>query len=77
MFANRNILTWHKDGWCHRKHGPAVENLNGGKGWYQNWKRHREDGPAVEDVDGYKYWFINDIWYSKTEFNKVIRSCKI
>ena len=33
---------------------------------------HREDGPAAEFVSGNKYWYLNDVEYTKEEYD-----CKI
>ena len=44
----------------HRDDGPAIENTNGDKSWYQHGKLHRLDGPAVEWANGYKEFWIND-----------------
>ena len=43
----------------HRDDGPAVENTNGTKIWFQYGKYHRLDGPAVEYTNGYKEYWIN------------------
>ena len=43
----------------HRIDGPAVEDANGDKCWYQNGQRHRIDGPAVERANGDCYWYQN------------------
>lgn len=45
----------------HRLNGPAIEQANGNKYYYQNDKRHRLDGPAIEWSNGDKSWFINDL----------------
>lgn len=45
------------NGVLHCEDGPAVENLNGYKSWWQNGIRHRIDGPAVEfSKGGREYW---------------------
>ena len=46
-------------GKVHRTDGPAVEDINGTKLWYQNGQCHRTDGPAVELADGTKSWYQN------------------
>ena len=44
-------------GELHRTDGPAVENSNGSKAWFQNGKFHRTDGPAIESSFGSKAWY--------------------
>ena len=46
-------------GELHRDDGPAVEWVDGSKGWFQNGQYHRTDGPAIERADGSKEWFQN------------------
>jgi hypothetical protein len=46
-----------EEGQLHRLDGPAVENSNGDKFWYQNGKLHRVDGPAEEILNVYKAWY--------------------
>ena len=41
----------------HRDDGPAFEDVNGDKYWYQYGKFHRIDGPAVEFLCDYKEWY--------------------
>ena len=36
----------------HRENGPAVDDANGHKEWWQNGQRHRIDGPAIEWCNG-------------------------
>lgn len=43
----------------HREDGPAVEQRDGTKIWYNNGLCHRLDGPAAEEKDGTKHWYIN------------------
>ncbi|MDP2696092.1 MAG: hypothetical protein Q8O87_02455 [bacterium] len=66
---------WYKNDKLHRRGGPAVEYKIdlGGKTlsrsiWYKNGQRHRKDGPAIESSDGTKAWYINDIEFSKEDF---------
>jgi len=47
-----------KDYW-HRTNGPAIERIDGSKGWWVDDKLHRLDGPAVEWADGTKQWFVD------------------
>ena len=48
-------------GQLHRENGPAVENPNGDKFWYQNNYIHRTDGPAIEWRDGGRLWYQNGV----------------
>jgi len=43
----------------HREDGPAIEQINGDKFWYQNGKLSRKDGPAIEFANGDKEWYQN------------------
>ena len=43
----------------HRLDGPAVEQADGYRAWWQNGYLHRNDGPAVESPSGYRAWFQN------------------
>ena len=61
-----NILQSNQDGrniWFlqngeyYRDGGPAIEEANGIKRWYQHGKLHRDDGPAIEDAKGNKWWY--------------------
>ena len=45
----------------HRLDGPAAENVDGSRQWFQNGLLHRTDGPAVEYADGSREWFQNDV----------------
>ena len=45
-----------KQGQRHRLDGPAIEDADGSKEWYQKGQLHRTDGPAIEHADGTKYW---------------------
>jgi len=57
--ANGDIEYFNKRDELHNEDGPAIEDVNGDKLWYQNGLLHREDGPAVEDADGDKEWYQN------------------
>ena len=48
-------------GKLHRTTGPAVENANGDKFWYQNGILHRTTGPAIEWWNGDKFWYQNGL----------------
>ncbi len=52
-------IWYDKEGKLHRDHDlPAVENVNGGKEWYQHGELHRDnDLPAIEWADGEKFWY--------------------
>jgi len=58
---------WCKEGVTHRLDGPAIYS-SGNKFWYKEGKRHRLDGPAEEYNNGNKEYYIEDIKYSKEEF---------
>lgn len=51
--------------------GPAIESLNGARGWWLNGKIHREDDSAIEWDDGTKYWYLKGVEYTEEEFNKI------
>ncbi len=75
-YANGSKV-WCQNGKYHRLDGPAIEYSDGDKEWFQNGKRHRLDGPAIEYANGDKYWYIDDVEYTKEEFNtKVYPSAK-
>ena len=61
-------------GELHRDEGPAVIWRNGQQAWYRNGKYHREDGPAIIWADGTQFWFLNDIEYTKEEWEDAIRT---
>jgi len=56
-----HAIYWYKKGTeiLHREDGPAIEQTNGTKLWYQNGLCHRISGPAVEFYDGAKHWYQN------------------
>jgi len=62
-------------GELHRDEGPAIEQVNGDKFWYQNGLRHRTDGAAVEWPSGNKVWYINGEQLSEDEFNQRVKKC--
>jgi hypothetical protein len=51
----------------HREDGPAIELLDGTKGWYSNGIKHRVDGPAIEYC-GELTWALNDVCFRTKEF---------
>lgn len=54
-----DYIEWRNEkGQFHREDGPALEYVNGGKGWFINGNLHREDGPAIERDDGTKFWYL-------------------
>ena len=60
-------------GVLHRTNGPAVEQANGDKFWYQNGVPHRTDGPAIELSNGSMEWFINGEELTEAEFNQRVK----
>ena len=46
-------------GELHRVYGPAIENPDGYRAWYQNGQLHRIDGPAIEWPDNRRAWWQN------------------
>jgi hypothetical protein len=40
--------------------------------WYKDGKLHREDGPAIEWHDGAKSYYLNDLKYSKKDYQDII-----
>ena len=48
---------YNSTGELHRDDGPAVEDANGSKSWYQNDQCHRTDGPAIMWSNGNKSWW--------------------
>jgi len=43
---------------CHRSNGPAIEEADGTKWWYEKDEIHRSGGPAIEDVrDQLSEWY--------------------
>jgi hypothetical protein len=44
-------------------YGPAIENQNNHKEWWQFGKRHRTDGPAIEYQNGHKEWWQFGKWH--------------
>jgi hypothetical protein len=61
-----------ESGQLHREDGPAFEKPNGYKVWLINGKYHREDGPAFEYPDGGVEYWLNDMGYSKEEYEQEI-----
>jgi hypothetical protein len=47
---------------------------SGTKYWYlkDTTIRHRENGPAIEKIDGNKSWYLNDVEYSKEDYDIMI-----
>jgi hypothetical protein len=65
-------VSYRLNGKLHREDGPAyIEHFY--RSWYINGKRHRLDGPAVEFDKLYKQWWINDVEYTKEEFEVIIQ----
>ena len=61
---------YNTDGQLHRDDGPAVEDANGSKFWYQYGQLHRTDGPAIMLPDGHKWWYLNDKKLTEDVFNQ-------
>jgi len=57
-----NIEYLNNNGELHRDDGPAIEDANGDKFWFQNGKCHRLDGPAVEYANGNKSWWVDHVF---------------
>ena len=48
---------WYKDGFLHRKDGPAIIYPDGTQLWFYEGDLHRSDGPAIIYPDGTEKWF--------------------
>jgi hypothetical protein len=71
-----NIIYYYLNEKLHRLDGPAYENKNGRKAWFQNDKYHRLDGPAIEWEDGDKWWYYEGEKIkcdSQEEFERIIK----
>ena len=68
----RNKKWKNRQGYLHRKEGPAIECANGDKWWYVDGQRHRDDGPAVERANGDKEWWFYGNQITKQELTKHI-----
>ena len=68
---------WYIDGKLHRTDGPAMELSNGDKSWWVDGYLHRLDGPAVEYSNGYKLWYVKGEYYSKFEFDNLLKKVKL
>ncbi len=55
--ADGTVRWYDADGQLHRDGGPAVEEADGTKEWYQHGELHRDDGPAVEWPDATREWY--------------------
>jgi len=56
---NQDIMHY-LNGKLHREDGPAVEEANGNKKWYQHHQLHRIDGTACEYNDNTELWYKDD-----------------
>lgn len=75
--VQKNRTEWYNEKeQLHRIDGPAVEYNDGEKRWFVNGKRHRFDGPAVEFGDGTVEYYIEDVWYTKEDFNEKTGNAK-
>ena len=70
--VNGDIEYRNENGKRHNENSPAIICSNGTKYWYQNGKLHREDGPAIEYADGYNDYYLNDTYYYKSDYEKLI-----
>ena len=68
-----NRFYYNSTGQLHRTDGPAIEDVDGDKRWYQNGQLHRTDGPAIEWDSGDKAWFINGKILSEAEFKEAVK----
>ena len=66
-----------ESGKYHREDGPAYEGLDFYKAWYINDKRHREDGPARIWENGDSEYWLNDLKYSKEDWEVEITKLKL
>jgi hypothetical protein len=55
----------------HRTNGPAIEYLEGMKGYYIYGKKSRLDGPAVIMSNGQEFYYYEGVKYSKEEFERL------
>ena len=73
IYNNGSKWYYCENGLLHRANGlPAIEFIDGSKGYYENGKYHRANGlPAVEYADGSKGYYENGIEYipNKEESN--------
>lgn len=70
---NLKTKKWYQNGQLHRVNGPAFESKFV-KIWYNEGQMHREDGPAYENTNGKKEYWLNDLCYTKEEFDKKTRT---
>lgn len=70
---DRGGIVYCKNNKWDRVDGPAIQDPDGDKHWYQNGVRHRLDGPAIERVNGDKYYFIEGKNYTEEEYYKALK----
>jgi hypothetical protein len=63
---------WYLNGKVHRDDGPAINYIDHFKAWYKNGNVHRVDGPAIIYIDGGIEWCLDDEFYSKEEWFKLL-----
>ena len=65
----------YKNNLLHSYNGkPAVEWINGNKGWYRNGLYHRLYGHAIEYSNGDKSWWLFDNEYHESEYNEIMKN---
>ena len=74
---NGTIRYTNENGDLHRLNGPAFEEPGGFKMWYINGLLHREDGPAAIWDNGDGYYFLDDIEYTKEEWEEELFKRKL
>jgi len=68
VINNNDYISFYKNGFFHRKNGPAFYDLERGiKEWYKHNLIHREDGPAAEYSNGHKVWWFKHKWYGEKD----------
>ncbi len=72
-----DIKYHNENGELHREDGPAYEDKHGYKVWLIKGKYHREDGPAFEYTDGDVEYWLNDIEYSKEDYEVEVVKLKL
>ena len=55
----------------------CIINSVGDKSWYLNGKLHREDGPATIFSNGDGWYYLNDIRYSKEDWEIEVAKIKL
>ena len=68
---------FNENGEYHREDGPAYESPSGHKEWCIDGKYHREDGPARIYPNGNVDYFLNDVFYSKEDYEQEVLKLKL